>query len=422
MAKPVPTHEALLDQTIAMVAHAGLEQISLRTIAAQAGCTTAVIFQRYQSKAGLLAASLEHALAEETAAHDVLLDQTSGLLGSHAAVSDFVASYVCIRAGQNVSRFWSEILFKSKQLPEAGTYLTRWHEMRNDFWQKALVEVAGDDMLAPMVLGYIVMEEVYAYPLAADIQYQLLMRETARALTRATFQPEVIRDRSPSVSAMLDTSPLPSATGEADALDMRQQLLGQAIKEIVENGIGTVNQRSLTDKAAVSSSMIAYHFKNMRSFVNEAVWRALVQGIPHELDPNRLDSAMPTSMAGWFDALDVHVRPSIGNAPAGFYTSFARITGQACLLADSRSSLMPLVQHLRALEGWGTYRVNQAIKPVGGIARDEAAAFGMWIKGEAVLREAGLRDSAGGAASIAAVARCIFPDGQQTGAARAALP
>ena len=40
MAKAVPTHEALLDQTIAMVAQAGLEKISLRTIAARSGFTT----------------------------------------------------------------------------------------------------------------------------------------------------------------------------------------------------------------------------------------------------------------------------------------------------------------------------------------------------------------------------------------------
>ncbi len=411
MVKPLPIRDALLDQTIAMVAQAGLERISLRTIASLAGCSTAVIFQHYQGKAGLLAAALERALARDAAAHAALIDQTRDLLKSHAAASDFVASYVSLRAGQDVPRFWSEILFKSKQLPDATPYLARWHAMRADFWQRAFADPTGEGALAAMIAGYVVMEEVYAYPLANDVQYQLLLRETTRALTAASFGPQAVSGRAPTISAILDKAPLPSASTQTTAFAMREQLLDHAIRAIVDNGIGTVNQRTLTEKAAVSSSMIAYHFDNMKSFVNEAVWRALVHGIPHELDPNRRDSVMPTSMAGWFDTLDLHVRPSAGDTPAGFYTGFARITGQACLLADSRSSLMPLVQHLRALEGWGTYRVSQSIDPAGGmVARDQAAAFGMWIKAEAVLREAGLCDPEDGAADIARVARRIFPD------------
>lgn len=410
MAKSVPIHEALLDQTIAMIAHAGLEKISLRAIAAQASCTTAVIFQRYQSKAGLLAASLERALARDTAAHAILLEQTDGLLTSHAAVSDFLASYVGVRAGQDVARFWSEILFKSNQLPEGSSYLARWQTMRNTFWTSALGDGVGDGTLAAMVMGYVVMEEVYAYPLAGDVQYQLLLRETARALADAMFPSDAIHDRPPGISAILGKLPLPSAAIKASPPDMRQQLLDHAVEAIVRNGISAVNQRSLTERADVSSSMIAYHFKDMQSFVNEAVWLALVHGIPHELDPSHQDSAMPTSMEGWFDTLAMHVRPSAGDAPAGFYTSFARITGQACLLADQRPSVMPLVRHLRALEGWGTYRVSMAIEPNPGVARDQAAAFGMWIKGEAVLREAGLGDPAIGVAGIAGVAGRIFPE------------
>lgn len=410
MARAVPIHQALLDQTIAMLAKVGLENISLRTIATQAGCTTAVIFQQYQGKAGLLAASLERALDRDNEAHSAMLADISGLITNHAVLSDFLANYISARANEDVPRFWSEVLFKSQQIPEGIPYMRRWFAMRTDFWQTVLGDAVNDGALAAIIAAYTVMEEVYAYPLAKDVQYQLLLNETARALTETSFGLTTCAVRPASVSATLDKAPLPSTSAPSSAFDMREQLLGHAIHTIVENGIGTVNQRTLTEKAGVSSSMIAYHFNDMKSFVNEAVWRALVYGIPAELDPDRGGGMMPTTMQSWFDALEIYVRPRIGNAPAGFYTGFARITGQACLLADSRPSLMPLVRHLRALEGWGTYRVGQALNPaVGVVARDQAAAFGMWIKAEAVLREAGLRNPTDGAKAIADVAQCIFP-------------
>jgi AcrR family transcriptional regulator len=407
MVKVAPIHDALLDQTIAMVAEVGLEQISLRTIAAQAGCTTAVIFQQYQGKAGLISASLERALARDMNAHEALFAQIDGLLASHSTLSDFMAGYVALRARQDVARFWSEMLFKSKQIAEGTPHLVRWHAMRVGFWRRVLAETPDGETLAAMIAGYTAMEEVYAYPLVDDPQYQLLMRETTRALTRAAFDPDVPEDRHTSVSAILDKAPLPSISQDTTAFVMREQLLGYAIQAIVEDGIGTVNQRSLAEKASVSSSMISYHFKDMKSFVNEAVWRALVHGIPRELDPSHDAAEMPGSLDEWFAMLDAHIRPRAGDMPAGFYTGFARITGQACLLADTRSSLMPLVQHLRGLEGWGTYRVSRTIDPSDRtLTRDRAAAFGMWIKAEAVLREAGLSDA--GVAGIARVAKGIF--------------
>lgn len=407
MAKPTSIHEALLDQTIAMVAEVGLERLSMRTIAARAGCTTAVIFQQYQGKAGLLMASLERALARDTAAHDALSAQVHELMVGHAALSDFLAGYVGLRAGQDLARFWSEMLFKSKQIPEGLPYLLRWHRMRIEFWQRLLRWISSDRTQAVMIAGYASMEEVYAHPLANDPQYQLLLRETTRALTAAMFNAVRAQDRVASISLILDKAPLPSMSAPTTTFVMREELLAQAVQTIVDEGIGTVSQRGLAAKAAVSSSMIAYHFNDMKSFVNEAVWRALVHGIPRELDPTCDDTEMPTSMTDWFAALEIHTRPRIGTTNAGFYTGFARITGQACLLADTRPSLMPLIEHLRGLEGWGTFRVSQAIDPSGRLVkRDQAAAFGMWIKAEAVLREAGLSDPI--ESPIGRVAECIF--------------
>ncbi|MEH6759340.1 MAG: TetR/AcrR family transcriptional regulator [Parasphingorhabdus sp.] len=77
MSKAVSIREMLLDQTVAMIAERGLEKISLRVIASQPGCSTAIIFQQFQSKAGLIAHALEYALAKDDALH-CSLTVTSG--------------------------------------------------------------------------------------------------------------------------------------------------------------------------------------------------------------------------------------------------------------------------------------------------------------------------------------------------------
>lgn len=121
MPNPAPTHAALFDRTIAMIAEVGLEKISLRAIAAQAGCTTAVIFQQYQSKAGLIEAALAEALVQDEAAHAALLGGAAAWLADQAGTADFIASYVGLRSRQPVPRFWSEMTRRRAGSPPGST-------------------------------------------------------------------------------------------------------------------------------------------------------------------------------------------------------------------------------------------------------------------------------------------------------------
>ena len=402
--------ELLLDQTISMIAERGLEKISLRVIASGAHCSTAIIFQHFQSKAGLIAKSLDRAFERDEAYHQALATGSKGIVGGHLTLSDFMAFYVEARSRQDLSRFWSEITFKTKQIPAVGPSLERWHRMRTGFWLEMLRDFSFAKKLSPIISAYIVLEEVYAYSLIDLAQYRLLLHETTRSITASAFGLDNSSIGQKSVSETLDVVPLHSAIGFSDNNPMREQLLEHAVNSIVGQGIGAINQRKIAQKAAVSPSMIAYHFNDMETLLNEAIWHALVRGIPHELDPDREDAAMPTTMQEWFATLDRYVRPSSGSNPAGFYTAFARTTGQACLLAKWQPTLLPLLQYLRSLEGWGTLRVSQQINPEGEwINRESAAAFGLWIKAEAALREGGLVDPERDADDIADAAKIIFP-------------
>lgn len=71
---------------------------------------------------------------------------------------------------------------------------------------------------------------------------------------------------------------------------------------------------------------------------------------------------------------------------------------------------MPLVTCLRGLEGWGTYRASQALPSTGGaIQRDHAAAFGIWIKSEALLRHLRVRFQYAAPVLVADAAAMLFP-------------
>lgn len=411
MAKKIQPHEALLEQTISMVSEHGYEGISLRTIASRAGCSTATIFQHFQSKSGLIQAALEWAILQEEMFHDHLSNEIFSTINDHLSFSDFISTYIDLHVKTKYSRFFLEILFKSRKMEESKDYLLKWHNLRKDFWEYSLKKFPFSKNLSKIVSEYCIMEEVYAYALSDNHKYRLLLCETSRALTAASFNNGIASSKVGNVSKIINVPPHFSRPPDTSGNNViREQLLLQAVDEIKENDIGALNQRDLSKKAGVSSSMIAYHFGNMKSFVNEALWRALVRGIPSEIDPDNREAKMPDTIEEWLTIINDYVTPRRGIEPSGFYTGFSIITGQACLLAKSQPALLPLIEYLRSLEGWGTYRVSRVIFPQAKlVSRDNAAAFGVWIKSEAVLREVGLTDENSGINSLKKAAAVIFP-------------
>lgn len=141
------------------------------------------------------------------------------------------------------------------------------------------------------------------------------------------------------------------------------------------------------------------------------IWRALVNNIPGALDPSAPVAEQPKELAEWLDRLDLMLQPGSGVRPPGFYIGFARLTAETCLLSQHDPSLLPLIAYLRALEGWGTYHVSRTIEPLASlIGRDHAAAFGVWIKAEGLLRRIDLVAEGPGADRLNFAAGMIFPN------------
>jgi AcrR family transcriptional regulator len=411
MTSPRSQREALLELTIDAAATRGLDGVSLRAIASDAGSSTTAIFQHYSGKAELIAYAVRAAIDRDEAFHRDMRQQAGALVQGHLGFADFIVSYVEFRAVNAPARFLAEVLVTAPEYPECLQDLVRWHDGRRKFWAE-LVDAQGiASNFADIVADYVLMEEYYAFALVGQVQYRLLLQETARALCDAVFhdgQSSIMNGR---VSLALGVTPYSARAPSTDGGHaVAGKLLDAAVHIINRAGIGAINQRAIAKAADVSTAMISYHFKDMRNFTTQAIWHALVQDIPVQLDPDQENQGLPSNLADWLANLDVLLQSRAPRRDEGFYVSFSRLTGEASLMAGRNPALLPVIQYLRGLEGWGTYRVGRAIEPLAQlIGRDHAAAFGVWIKAEAILRGAGLVGYEEGTDRLTRAAGLILP-------------
>lgn len=406
--------ESLLSLTIAAAAKHGLDGISLRAIAADAGVSTTAIFQNYTGKAELIAAAARLAASRDAVWHRTLREQTCSVVRGHLGFADFVAAYVELRSGGDHARFLTELLVTAQDHPLCLDTLREWQSQRCAYWADLVALQGIDPAMGAIVADYVLMEEFYAHALIDQVEYRLLLRETSRALCAAAFSTGPRSDAEPGVAELLHVTPLAvrrPSLGEGHPV--AGQLLEAAVQIINRSGVSGINQRAIANAVGVSGSMITYHFNDMKNFVTQAIWRALVQDIPVQLDPDDDQAQQPANLSEWLGILDGLLQPVGPERDTGFYVSFSRLTGEACLMARRNPALLPLLRYLRGLEGWGTYRVSRSIAALAPhIARDQAAAFGVWIKAEAILRSAGLADSRLGPARLSTAANLIFASGQ----------
>lgn len=396
--------QILLQLTIEEGASRGLEHIALRQIAKAASISTTVIFQNFEGKADLIAAAAELAAELDARFHDELREQCFGLVSGRLGLADFIASYIELRSGRSEATYLANLLIHSREHAQCARTLQDWHQARMAFWQDLANRQPVPSGLGAIIGSYVVMEEFYAHALKHHPQYRLLMLETCRALCNVAPRP------AESTARLLGTVPFaihhPDRNGTGQPV--AEQLLQAAVAIINEAGVHALNQRDLAARAGVSGSLIAYHYKDMRNLTTQAVWHALVQGIPVQLDPEGDAAAFPATLSEWFATLETMLQVG-SDQPQGFYIGLSRLSSEACLLAGRNPEMVPLISYLRGLEGWGTYRVSQSLPALADqIGRDQAAAFAVWIKSQAILRIAGLIEANPAGAEITNAAALVL--------------
>ena len=119
MAVTAPDREEARARAVAaamdIVAEQGLAALSVRDLAAAIGKSTTVIFNLFQTKAGVVAAMVEAAMVEDAAFHDAFLSRVDGLALDQRRVVDITARYVLARAASGSISTSSQI--RAKRAP-----------------------------------------------------------------------------------------------------------------------------------------------------------------------------------------------------------------------------------------------------------------------------------------------------------------
>lgn len=399
-----------------IVAERGLAALSVRDLAGAIGKSTTVIFNLFQTKAGVLAAMVAAAMDEDAAFHDAFLGQVRGLPLDRRRMVDVVARYVLARAEPTArfARIWGEVLIDPKAAETVREPLARWAAMRRARLDELLGRDGRSARLGDVLLAYLLMEELYAGALGARLDYELLLRETLEGLIAMAFgepsggEAEVARWFT---DALALPEP-PSKRHEPGSVKMR--LLDIAADQILEGGVDAVTNRTVTAAAGVSTSTILYHFADMRSFLAEAIWHSVFREIPDYLDARGpRDRQRPADLDGLVSLLAPTLRPGAAEDPgrAGFYVKYARLIAQICLIARRDPAFENMAMLLRGPEGGGTFARREGVWPSAfDMTRLSAMRFAIWIKGAALLSAAFPEtEGAGAEARLATAARALVP-------------
>jgi len=393
--------ETLADKAIETIAAEGLENLSLRRVAALASVTTAAIVHHFGNKAGLQAAAIALALERERAFHDDVLARRVPKVG-FLSFADEIADYILLRSSMAMPKFWLEMLYKRTSMSVPVDALREWTAVRLEFWRSLLVVEGVDPGLAELIVPYLCMEEVFAISMKALPHYSLLLRETVRSLVRKSFVPDLELDEDSLVATWLDSVPRDSMVSDwldtvldsgaklnaHDPDSIPERLIQQAASEILQHGVDSINQRKLARLANTSASMITYHFGGKSAFDIHVIWRAMVMDLPLTMDV-RPDNSTKITFEQWSKDIAALIRPRVSDSRAGFYLSYARMTGEIALMASQRSDLLPLAAHLRSIDGRNTFQTSQFVwKDPIPLTRSGATAFSVWSKGVAVLNDA----------------------------------
>jgi AcrR family transcriptional regulator len=380
----------LVESALTLVADKGLDQFSMRVVAATIGRSTTSIIQGFGNKNGLLAAMVATAFDRDAQFHAHFLQNISGLILDRDALTETIAYYIESRVtcGDAAIRVWPELLFNGGRSPIWTPMLIRWRQMRENFWDTLLPD-GLPNLLSLVLADYTVMEEVYAVVLQGGFDYRLQLRETVGRLVDGAICAKTIDNVDQVRTWLADTAPPAPPRSLESAGTSRSRLLAVAAAEILAHGATALNHRRLTAKAGVSTAMIIYHFGDMEQFTVEAIWHALLNGLPAYLDDSNPARPVRQTDEEWPNVLAKTLVSSGGGACAsGFYIGYSRIVGQTCLRARHHPNLVTLVRYLRLIEGSGMHHASQTSwPPTLALDRGRATVIAIWIKGWAMTVE-----------------------------------
>lgn len=381
--------QQIIAAAIARATVEGVRSLTLRDLAQAVGRSTTVIVNLFGSKSGLLQAIGEEALRQDAAFHRRFFDSVAGLPLGRDTLLVLVRHYLRRRAAEEAGfvRIWEGLLLDAEPGPERRDLMARWDDMQRDAWRRHLSTAPTLDDPAEPLVACLTLEQFYAGALKGRADYELIAEEGLGGLVdRILGLPE---REATATFWYRENLVLPQAPAEGlEAESMRRKLLDIAADQMLAGGIGAVTNRSVSVVAGTSTSTIAYHWPDMRRFVQDAVWHSVFRDMPRYLagqrpegDPARADLNSWTRLM----APTVSIPPEI----EGFYVRYARLIASICVEARRDPSLRDLAMLLRGPEGGGTYYNAAGVwPPEFDLTRLAATRFALWIKGRSLMASA----------------------------------
>lgn len=381
-----PDARQIIDAAIDHAATHGLHSLTMRDLAQAVGKSTTVIVNLFGAKSGLIQAVGEEALRRDTDFHSRFFGSVAGLPLSRDSLLTLARHYLRLRISDDAgfARIWEALLIDSDIAPDSRNLVQRWTAMQKAAWRDYLSADARLADFADLLVEWATIEQFYAGALQDRIDYDLIAAEGLGGLIDRAFD----RPDGPATATFWYRENLvlpraPAAELEPGSIQLR--LLDIAADQILARGISALTNRSVSAVAGTSTSTIAYHWPDMRSFVLDAVWHSVFRDMPRYLAGHRSEGdPSAADLDSWARIMAPTV--SIRQDAEGFYVRYVRLIASVCMEARRDPSLQDLAMLLRGPEGGGTFYNSAGVWPAEfDLNRLAATRFALWIKAAALM-------------------------------------
>lgn len=368
------TRMRIIHATLPFVAHSGIRGATLREIAASCGTTAAGILGIFGNKDRLIVESVAEVVRVDTARMASFVAHLATLEVAGALIAP--ALWTLIEDAWSLHRddalIVTEAWLAAPGQPELAELCRSWLVARRDA-MRAVADRLGADRTAFDILGlHLFSEACFAVSCGRSPEYRLVaacgFAEAVACLTglgSVALSPEVR-----ALSARFHADPTPPAEPKGAASkrgnESRDRIVDAAAAIIEREGLASVTNRAVAERAGVSLALTTYHFKMVSELSFAGILRVF-------------GSANVALGEGQQASLDAMVARIDGRAnPSGVERTRSRAMAEISLAATRGAAPDDLGEQMRRQRGTLTHAAVRGASGDGGISRTRAASHALW--------------------------------------------
>lgn len=383
--------QRIVEETIALVAAAGIRGATLRDVAARCGASVANIAYLFGNKDGLIAECFVQLVERDRARLSALAAEAEAMAIEPALAGPFLWT-LCEEAGgarRTDMLALIELWLSAAANPRFAETCRTWLRARRDAF-RGFGHLFGADPLAFDILGlHLLSESSFAVSCHGSAAWRLLARAgfveaTARVagLGNAEAAPGVA-----ALAARFFADPETGRTGETNGgggrgAESRARIVDAVASVIEEEGLAAVTNRAVAERAGVSLALTTYHFKSVTELAFAGVLRVF-----EKVNAGFMRNAgNPPQVAVMLERIRSRSQPS------GVERLRSRGMAEISLAAARSGALEPLGIAMRRQRGTITH-ASLGRDARSGITRTRAASHALWSSA-AFLTAAAIGDAA----------------------------